>query len=397
MKKVAIIICLFFVGFAASAKPYVILISIDGFRHDLDEKYELENFEKIKNGGVCAYSLKPVFPSTSFPNSYTIVTGMYPENHGIISNYFKNPYTGEIFDIADETSENPKWYQGEPFWELAKRYGIKTASYHWFATNLDAEYKNPDYVVNFANDIDFEDRLDKILEWLNLPIEERPRFICQYLFELDEAAHKHGTGSSRLIERALKIDKYIGDLIDTVKTLRLGDSVNFIIAANQGIMDIADTNRIDLDSIIANDKCEVINYGAYAMVYSGESDSVYANLEAKSVNYRVYKKSETPNSLRFSRHPFIGDLLILAKPGWLLTDKSTAKDIDKLKAAQGYNNNILDMRGVFYATGPAFKKKCLVGNVRNVDIYPLLCRIFGLEPKSNIDGDLERIELILKE
>ncbi|MBY0244594.1 MAG: ectonucleotide pyrophosphatase/phosphodiesterase, partial [Sphingobacteriaceae bacterium] len=182
-----------------SYKPYVIMISFDGFRHDYLNRGITPNFDLIRNSGAQASSLRPSFPSKTFPNHLSLITGMYPQNHGIINNNINNPYTKKSYSLMDTIAvREPEWYQGEAFWETAKRNGILTASYFWPGSELTDENRRPTYFEKYDHHRPSEKVITGVKKWLALPEEERPHFITMYFHEVDDAGHKYGPDSKEV-------------------------------------------------------------------------------------------------------------------------------------------------------------------------------------------------------
>jgi len=378
-------------------KQYLILVSLDGFRWDYAHRGLTPNLEQVREKGVSAMSLRPVFPTLTFPNHYSIISGMYPENHGIISNEFFNPIAEEQYSYrqADLMSDS-KWYLGEAFWETAERNGIKTATFFWPGSDVSLPYRRPTYLKKYDSKIPYKERVNQVIEWLKLPEKERPFFITLYFEEVDIKSQEYGVNSKETNQAIKLLDDLIGYLQNSLKATEISDSVNIIIVSDHGMTDIYRDNTIDINKILSGKRCKVQNYGAFAMVEAQEDlEEIYTYLKKNEYNYKVYKKSEVPEYLHFSKHPFISSLIILPENGWFITEKTESYSLTQ-KAAHGYDNEWSDMHGIFFAIGPAFKTGYSCGTLWNIDINPLMCKIFGISPRSNIDGKLDRIGFILK-
>lgn len=401
MKKLFIILVLLLTNILFAQKtPYVILISLDGFRWDYLDRGITPNLEKMKSKGIHALSLRPSFPSKTFPNHQSIITGMYIDNHGIISNNFKDPFTGERYKLGDTISvRESKWYLGEAFWETARRQGIKTASYFWPGSEITIEERRPNYYHKYEHNRPYNKRVDGIFDWLKLPINERPHFITLYFDATDTYGHRYGTTSTQLNNSIKMLDTLIGKLNEGLDKLNLLDSTNIIIVADHGMTDISKERSINIQSILEGFDYTVEGDMTFLSIepIGTPIQKIYDKLKLNSNNYKVYKKNEIPNFYNYKNHPFIYSLLLVADIGWsLVDDRSLSKwNDDYSKATHGYDNNHVDMHGIFLAAGPAFKKNYKTGTLWNIDIYPLLCKIFGIQPRTNIDGKLERIEFIL--
>lgn len=382
--------------FAQAQKPYVILVSFDGFRWDYLSRGLSPNLEFIKQNGVSALSLRPSFPSKTFPNHQSIITGMYIENHGIIANTFRDEFSNELYRMGDTSAvRNSRWYLGEAFWETAERNGITTASYFWPGSEMNLSYRRPTYYENYEHNRPYEKRVEGVVNWLKLPIEKRPRFITLYFDDTDTQGHRYGTDSPELNEAIKRVDGMLGLLFSKLDEIKMRDSVNIIVVSDHGMTDISDKRVVNIENLLKGYNCKFFDSGPLMTVNAPKEkfEEVYQLLKKSENHFKVYKKSEMPEYFHYKNHPFIGEILIVAEMGWsLISNRRSEYDS---KGNHGYDNNHLDMHGIFLAIGPNFKSGYRTGTVWNIDIYPLLCRIFNISPRSNIDGKAERIEFIL--
>jgi predicted AlkP superfamily pyrophosphatase or phosphodiesterase len=401
MKKILFIFLLFICSVYGQSKPYVVLVSIDAFRWDYINRGITPSLSQIKEEGVSALSLQPSFPSKTFPNHLSIITGMYPESHGIISNSFINLFTGEKYSMGiDSAVTNGKWYLGEAFWETAKRNGIKTASFYWPGSEILNAEKRPDYFKAYKKGTTDNEKLEEVLKWLQLPYAERPHFITVYFEQVDTQTHQFGPDSKEASSVIKEIDSVIARLKGNFTKAGLKDSINLVVLSDHGMTNIDNKRIINIEEIIGDVSCKIINTGPVGMVQvpAGKEKPVYEKLKKSENHFKVYYKDEVPEYYHYSKHPFITPIVVIADLGWSLIDNKMAKKLktDKGKVGDhGFDNHQIDMHGIFVAEGPAFKKNYRTGTLLNIDVYPLLCKIFGIEPRSNIDGKAERIEFLL--
>jgi predicted AlkP superfamily pyrophosphatase or phosphodiesterase len=378
-----------------------VLVSIDAFRWDYLNRSITPALSQIKKEGVSAISLQPSFPSKTFPNHTSIITGMYPENHGIISNSFTNPYSNERYSMGDTVAvRDGKWYLGEAFWETAKRNGITSASFFWPGSEVLINYRHPDYYHVYNKQTTDKEKLDGVISWLNLPFEKRPHFITVYFEQVDTKAHDSGPDSKEINETIKEVDKVIMELRDRIAKTSLKDSVNIIVLSDHGMTNISKERNVNIEQIINDPAGKIINSGAIALIQTskGKEKEIYEKIKKSENHYKVYYKNEVPGYLHYSKHPFIPEIVVIPDLGWQLTDNRSAKRTEAYgvkSGDHGYDNFQLDMHGIFIACGPAFKKHYATGTLLNVDIYPLLCKIFNIAPRQNIDGKTERIEFLL--
>jgi ectonucleotide pyrophosphatase/phosphodiesterase family member 5 len=385
----------------AAGTPYVILISFDGFRWDYVERGITPNFKKLADDGVSASSLMPVFPTKTFPTHYSIVTGLHPENHGIISNSFFNPHNNAQFGLGlPEALQDANWYQGEAIWETLERNGIRTASYFWPGSELNLEYRRPTYFHNYDHNRPHIDRIEGVIEWLSLPENVRPRFITLYFHDVDSEGHRSGPDSDETDITIALADSLLGILLQRLEDIDMLDKTNIIIVSDHGMTEVSSERVIDLGMLLDGFDVRYEGFGPVTMILPNEIeiDTVYRRLKEHERMYRVYKKDDVPGYFHYSTHAFILPIIVIAEMGWsLVQDASSQQSMRYVRGGNhGYENTHLDMHGIFYARGPAFRNGYRTGMIQSIDIYSLICEIFGIRPRHNIDGDSNRIKFILE-
>jgi predicted AlkP superfamily pyrophosphatase or phosphodiesterase len=326
---------------------------------------------------------------------------MYPENHGIIANHFYDPFTNEKFSINDTAQvRNAKWYKGEAIWETAMRQGIITASYFWPGSEVNLEYRRPDYFEIYEHSRPYERRIKGVLDWMSLPGIIRPHFITLYFDAADTYGHKFGPSSKELNNTLIMLDSLVGKLLTGLTELGLRDSTDLIIVSDHGMTEVSAERIINIEKLLPKYSCKFFDNGPFMFIFpkNEEKDLAYNELKNLQKNFRVYKKSELPEYFHFSNNPLIPDILIIADPGWTLISNKDEQWIKSYnsKGDHGYDPNFLDMHGIFLAIGPSFRQGYFTGTINNIDIYPLLAKILNIVPNNNIDGKLERIEFLLK-
>jgi len=385
----------------AQAQQYVILISFDGFRWDYVDRDITPNFDFIKEKGVSATSLKPCFPSKTFPNHWSIITGLYPEHHGIISNNFTDYSTDRYFRIGDTTeTRDPRWYKGEALWETAEKQGIITASYYWVGSDVTDQSRRPTYYYKYEHTKPYRERVDGVIDWLQLPYEKRPHFISSYFDATDGAGHSYGPNSNEVNQAIAQLDSILGYLFERLKEIRMFDSTNIIVVSDHGMIEISAERTVNIDKILDGYEYGSGDSGPYMMIQPSDNDleSIYNKLKENESCYKVYKREDVPEHFHYSDNPLITKIVIIAENGWGVETNKSQENLKKYgtKGNHGYDNYWIEMHGIFYAVGPVFKENYRLGTVENIDIYPLLCKIFNIIPNLLIDGRLERISYILK-
>lgn len=385
----------------AQSKPYLILISFDGFRWDYVNRGITPNFDFIRENGVSAKSLRSCFPTKTFPNHFSIVTGMYPEHHGIITNHFPDYFNDTYYSMYDSVSRrDAKWYKGRAFWETAERQGIITASHFWPGSDVTLPYRHPTYYYEFNGKVPYRKRVDEVINWMKLPFDKRPHFITSYFEATDVYGHKYGPDSHEINFAIAQLDSILGYYFKKLKEINLLDSTNIIVVSDHGMTNVSTKKVINIENMLDGYKYKQNEDGPFMMIEpgAGQIDKIYNKLKRNENHYKVYKREDVPAYFHFSDNPLISKIVIIAENGWSL---ETNKSFEKMKkwnpkGNHGYDNYSMDMNGIFYAIGPAFKKNYQVGTVNNIDIYPLLCKIFNIFPNPLIDGRLDRIEYILR-
>lgn len=388
---------------STAEESYVILISFDGFRYDYIEKQETPNFDKFIKEGIAATMMIPSYPSKTFPNHYSIVTGLYPGNHGLVDNSFYDPDRKSYYRINDRSKvEDGYYYGGMPLWQLAQAQGMKSASYFWVGSESKIAGSFPDYYYKYDGSVSNEARIEKVLEWLELPSEERPRFVSLYFSFLDDAGHNKGPDSDEIKEGLNVADLLLGQLMAGLETSPL--NVNVIIVSDHGMypMTNAPETFIFFDELVdLNSKDFItVNSGTHAHIYSPDHnlekvDSLYNLLLIDTERgYSVYKKENLPDKWHYN-NPRTGDLLIVSDPGKHLS--SSKRDLSTWE--ENWGNHGFDpyatheMGAIFYAHGPDIVSGLTIDAFENIHVYPLIARILGLS-LPDVDGRREVLESV---
>ncbi|WP_034259835.1 ectonucleotide pyrophosphatase/phosphodiesterase [Aequorivita capsosiphonis] len=379
-------------------KPYVILISADSFRYDLAEKYNAEFLKKISTKGVKAVSMRPSYPSLTFPNHYSIATGLYPSHHGIIANTFYDKKRNQFYTIRNKKAvQDSSWYGGVPLWVLAERQKMLSASFYWVGSESHIDGVDPTYYFNYNEAIPIDRRLEILKQWLELPPGKRPHFITFYFPEVDHAAHRYGTNSSQTHDAVQLIDHSIQKMNEMCAQLNL--PINFIFVSDHGMANVDTLHPIRRPTVIDTSKFVIANGGALTQLYAKNKKDIkptYRKLKKVAKDYDVYLKKRIPKRWHYSKKDDslnrIGDIILVAHP-----PKVFGFSNRPVSAGQhGFDNYLPEMQATFYAWGPAFKENYEIGSFTNINIYPLIAHILGLNIDSKIDGDLKVLEGILK-
>ena len=376
-------------------RPTVILISLDGFRYDYLEKYSAPNLHRLASSGVRAEALLPCFPTYTFPNHYSIVTGLYPAHHGIVANEMYDPGFDATFALSDRSANEGRWWGGEPIWVTADKQGQKTASVFWPGSAAPIAGMRPDHWEPFDEQVSPAERVAKILGWLDLPAEERPTLLALYFGEVDHAGHQHGPDSPQVGAAISRVDTAIGALLDGLHQLGIEDRVNIIVVSDHGMAPASPDRVIFLDDYIDLSHVRVPTRGSLLTVWPapGEKDAVLARLQ-KVPHLRVYRRENVPERWHYSGNARIAPIIAVADEGWTITGHEYARSHDFRKGQHGYDNNLRSMQAIFIAHGPAFKPGTNLPPFSNLDVYELMAYLLHVQPAPN-DGTLEVFRRVL--
>jgi predicted AlkP superfamily pyrophosphatase or phosphodiesterase len=377
----------------ATDRPIVILISIDGFRWDYLDRYAPPNLMKLAAAGVRSDALIPQFPSKTFPNHYTIVTGLTLAHHGIVSNNMKAPDIPGEFSLSNRDVQNdPRWWGGEPIWNTAERQGLKAAAMFWPGSEVLISGRRGSYWTPYEDGMPHEQRLRRVLGWLGLPEAERPSFVTLYFSDVDTAGHRHGPDSDETAAAVTKVDRSIGELVTGVERAGLNHRVHYVIVSDHGMSALSSERTIVLDNYIDVSKVDVIDWSPMLGVNAldGDNETLYLALKDKHPALTVYRNSEIPERYGLANHPRVPAVFGVAKDGWRIASKRDVRrwveSLSPAGGAHGYDVTEPSMHGLFIAAGPRIRPGVRVKPIENLHIYEFMCAILGLQPAKN-DGD----------
>lgn len=375
------------------AKPYVVLVSLDGFRHDYVKNFRPPTLTALSTQGVQAKGLVPVYPSKTFPNHYSMATGLYADRHGLVSNSFYDPERGERYSIGKaEAVKDGRWYWGRPLWNVAAENKMVSASFFWVGSEAEINGIRPTYFKYYDKKITNEERVQTVLQWLKLPETERPHLILLYFSDVDSAGHQFGPASNEVKQAVLDIDQQLSVLRQGLKDSQL--PVNLIMVSDHGMQEVDKNKIVYVDDALSLAAFEVIENGPHMMLYLKKNypeQEIAEFLKAanEKLKYaKAFARHEVPAHFHFSKTARVGDIVIMAESPWYLRLRS---DKGGLPAANhGWNpDNNPNMWGIFYAEGPAFKPRTKLKEFRNISVYPLVLDILDLPIPQDIDGDIK--------
>lgn len=377
----------------------VVLVSLDGFRPDYLDRPPAARLRGLAAQGVRARWLRPVAPTLTFPNHYTIVTGLYPAHHGIVGNSIRDPAIGYPFSIRDTVAvRDPRWWGGEPIWVTAQRQGRRTAAYFWPGSEAPIEGMHPTWYRRFDPSVPDRDRVDQALAWLRLPPDSAPALVLLYMGDVDQAGHAFGPDAPQEDSAIARVDSAIGRLVDGLATSGLTDLVDLLIVSDHGMAAVDSSRTIYLDDYLDPTTVEIPELAPTLQIWprQGSADSVYRALAGRNPGLTVYRRADLPPRFHFDSTPRIAPVVALAAEGWLVTTHERASASPPPRGMHGYDPALPSMQALFLARGPSFRRGVTVPGFENVHLYPLLAGLLGIAPAPS-DGRLDSLPRLLVE
>ncbi|MDZ7633943.1 MAG: ectonucleotide pyrophosphatase/phosphodiesterase [Bacteroidales bacterium] len=376
-------------------RPYVVMVSLDAFRWDYDSIHGTPVLDDIAGKGVMAERLIPSFPTKTFPNHYTIATGLYPDHHGLVNNSFYAPDLDLVYRIGDRAMvANGEFYGGEPMWVTARKQGVKSASFYWVGSEAPIQGMQPDYWKVFDDEVAFGDRVDTVLAWLSLPANQRPHLVTLYFEEPDAISHGYGPVSPETGAVVRSLDSLLGVLRTGLAGLPHAKKVNLIVLSDHGMTEVDESRYNYIFDTLPQAMVKRIYGGNPVWAVEpaeGKTDSVVMLLNIQ-MGMKAYRKEDLPAHLNYGTHPRIPAVVLIADQGFTAGLRPEGR---YSRGDHGYDWRYRDMHSIFYAEGPAFKKGFVTDTLFNVDIYNIVTDILGLTPAPN-DGNRERISPLFR-
>lgn len=380
-------------------KPIVIMISIDGFRNDYMEKYKPRTLTKLANEGAHAQGIIPSFPTLTFPNHVTLVTGMAPGHHGIVSNFFYDKKRKASYGMNDATATNDgTWYRGEPLWTVAEKSGMLAATCFWVGSEAKIGGIDPTYVRPYDGTVPNEERAQQVIEWLKAPEMNRPHYISLYFSDVDSAGHKYGPDSHQVEEAIENIDNAIGELVAWTDNSQL--SVQYVIVSDHGMFPIKE--QIDVTPLADISTFNMVEKGPTASLYAQDPSKIeetYQALRKAERNFRVYRQKDLPADWKYNDADRVGDLILVAAPGYYLYRSESfdnkAPGTNSV-GTHGWEPKTEAMKGLFIARGSMIQKGFKIPAFKNTDVYPLVLNLLGLKSTVANDANPNVLKPIIK-
>jgi alkaline phosphatase D len=375
---------------AQSQRPYVLLVSLDGFRHDYAVLHGAPALEQLGREGVRAEALIPVHPTLTFPNHYSIVTGLYPGRHGIVDNNFLAPWRTQAFTMQSKESF---WWGGVPLWSLAEGEGVRTAAFFWPGSEAEIAGFRPREHRAFEDTLPNQERVRQVVDWFRRPEPLRPHLVTLYFSDVDHAGHDFGPEDARTRQAVQALDATLGELLEGIRAT--GTPVNVFVVSDHGMVasqpPILIATEGELRGLRAN-----VRGGSQIFLYTDDAELARATvdkLNSKAQGFRAYLREQTPEPWGYRGNRRVGEVVVVA------TGRAPITIDPNWRAPGGHHGldpALGEMRGIFYAAGPDLKRGLTIPPFENVHIYPLIAKLLGLPVPPGIDGRLDVLAPILK-
>jgi predicted AlkP superfamily pyrophosphatase or phosphodiesterase len=371
-------------------RPTVILISLDGFRWDYLDRptANAPTLRRLASGGTRALHLVPIFPSVTFPNHYTLVTGLYAEHHGIVGNEMNDPTTHHKFTLGDAASiDASEWWGGEPLWVTVEKQQQHAATLFWVGSSAEIGGKRPSHWLHYDRGLPYGERVRQALQGLDQPVGMRPTFLTLYFEGVDSAGHEFGPESEKVNQAIHDADDAIAELWRGLEARGIAEKVQIVVVSDHGMITVPDGQALNLSRWADLKGAEVVGRGAVIGIFPapGTEDKIYRLLSGAHPHFKIYRKNDIPARFHYRDHRRIAPLVCIADEGWYLSPDA---NLQHSKGAHGYDNGLPSMHGIFIAHGPAFLKGVVVESFENIHLYALLADVLGLRAAPN-DGNLQ--------
>ena len=387
MKKLLLLLVLLAVPALAAPAP-LIVISIDGFRADYLGRGNTPTLAMLAKTGVHAVAMHPSFPSLTFPNHYTLVTGLRPDHHGVVDNDMWDATIGQKFTMSARTSWDPRWWdQAKPLWTTAAEQGRITAAAGWPGSTILVAGKTPNYLAPWRDGRTADEAVTMALNWQDLPPKLRPDITFVYFYEVDHQGHEHGPDSAETNSAMRDVDAALARLVAGLKARHRYEGTNIVVVSDHGMTQMPEGQVTVLDQMVPPSEGIVRAPGSGGAVdpLPGHEDAVARILLAPHDHFTCWRKSEIPANFHYGANARVPAFYCLNQPGWRFILMANAAKKQN-PGGHGFDPALPDMQALFVAHGPAFRKGLTLPAIDNVDVYPMLATITGLPAQKN-DGN----------
>lgn len=378
-------------------KDYVIVLSMDGFRADYIDMYDAPNISDIAKKGVRVKEMVPCNPTKTFPNHYSLATGLYPDHHGIVCNSFFDKKLNKKYSLHDpQVVSDGRFYGGEPVWNTATKQGVISAVYNWVGSEADIQHMHANIWKKYNKSITLKQRVDTVIHWLQLPEEKRPHLIMLYHYQPDYYGHKYGPNSPEVENQIKVIDSEVGRFYRELMKLPIANKINLILVSDHGMRNISRDKIVYFNDSINASLTENI-YGSnpsyIIKAKPGKKQQLFDNLK-KIKHLHAFLQGSTPKSLHMGESHHFDDIILIGEKGYCLFKTKSA--LHDFGGTHGYLNSDKQMSALFVGIGNAFKQGYQQDKIDNIDVYDLIAHLLQITPAPN-DGHFDHVKKLLKE
>ncbi|XP_076835232.1 bis(5'-adenosyl)-triphosphatase enpp4 [Brachyhypopomus gauderio] len=367
----------------------LLILSFDGFRADYLNKFAFPNLQKFYSDGVLINQLTNVFTTKTFPNHYSLATGLFAENHGMLASRMYDPRVKKSFTLQNDS--DPFWWnEATPIWVSLQKWGYKSAAAMWPGTDLQIQNHTSSYFLKYDSKVSFRERLGNITKWLTK--DDTVKFAALYWEEPDRTGHIYGPENTTEMARALKeVDDHVGLLMEQLNQTGLWDRMNVIITSDHGMVQCSQDRLIQLNKCVNSSTYVLVDLAPVtAILPLIEVSDLYENLSNCNVHMKAYLKAAIPDRLHYRNNDRIQPIILVADEGWTIVQQGNLKRLGD----HGYDNALPSMHPFLAAHGPAFRKGYRMNSINSVDLYPLMCHLLGIQEMPN-NGSFSAVRCML--
>lgn len=386
---------------STSRAPTLLLISIDGLRPGDVTAAEMPNLNRLAAQGVRAEGMRPSYPSLTFPNHYTLVTGMRPNQHGLIHNSMYDKQLGEFRLSPRAAVEDSQWWGGEPIWVSAEKAGLRTATMYWPGSEAAIKGIRPRQWQKFDGKTTAIWRAHTVADWLLQPAANRPAFATLYFDKVDHASHNHGPASVEASAARTDTDAAIGWLLDALRNAGELEHTNIVVVSDHGFAEVAPRQWIAIEDMIGTNQAQAHSVGQVITFSPKPGFEAIAEhrLLGRHPHHECWRKADLPARWHYNSHPRIPAIVCQMDEGWnalprIMIEHTRYRE-SGTRGSHGYDPALPSMRATFIAHGPAFKPGSRLPVFDNVDVYPLMMELIGVEAVPN-DGSVRTFDAVRK-
>jgi predicted AlkP superfamily pyrophosphatase or phosphodiesterase len=382
----------------------LLLVSLDGVHPDQLFQGHSPHLDALALGGSRARSMVPSYPTLTFPNHYTLVTGLRPDRHGIIDNTMQDPELGGFWlSNRDAVGDGRWWSDGEPVWITANAHGLRTATMFWPGSEADIAGRHPDHWHPYDGRVTKDERVGQLLAWLDLPAGERPHFMTLYFEHVDSVGHAVGPEDERIEAAVRDVDAAVGHLLQGIAARGLDDQVNLVFVSDHGMAQTSPERVVFVDELIPPGSASIVSIGSALGLNprEGRAEDLEAALLGRHERFECWRREDMPARWHFGSHPRVPELMCQADTGWRFISRERAArrpggwEAGFNLGSHGFDPADPSMRALFIAAGPDIAERSVVEPFEAIHVQPFLLRLLGIAPLPDVDGDAAVLDPVL--